>query len=102
MSTEVATPQSAVSQDSKESKKNGNGKGIAGFVLSIISLFLCLIPGLGFVLWILGLIFSTLDLQKSKKGLAVAGFVISLIIAILILLVHIGGSLALLEELETL
>lgn len=56
-----------------------NGMGITGFVLAIIALFLGWIPVLGWIIWLLGLIFSVVGVFKKPKGLAIAGIVISLI-----------------------
>jgi hypothetical protein len=70
-----------------------NGIATAGFVLALVALFLGWIPVLGWIIWLLGLIFSSVGLAKAKKvkgkgkGLAIAGLVISLIgIAVLLLL----------------
>ncbi len=70
-----------------------NGMATAGFVLALITIFLGWIPVLGWIIWLLGLIFSSVGLAKAKKvegkgkGLAIAGLIISLIgIAFLILL----------------
>lgn len=74
-------------------KQLKNGMATAGFVLALITIFLGWIPVLGWIIWLLGLIFSSVGLAKAKKvegkgkGLAIAGLVISLIgIAFLILL----------------
>ncbi len=58
--------------------QKSNGIGTAGFVLALISLFLGWIPFLGWVLWILGLIFSFIGVFKKPAGLAIAGLIISL------------------------
>lgn len=74
-------------------KQLKNGMATAGFVLALITIFLGWIPVLGWIIWLLGLIFSSVGLAKAKKvegkgkGLAIAGLIISLIgIAFLILL----------------
>ncbi|MUP15045.1 hypothetical protein DWB61_09295 [Ancylomarina euxinus] len=74
-----------------------NGIGTAGFVLALLTLFLGWIPFIGWVMWLLGLIFSAMGISKAKKinkgmGLSVAGLVISLIGVIMIFLV--AGTLA--------
>jgi len=56
-----------------------NGIGTAGFVLALIALFLGWIPVVGWVLWILGLIFSLIGLFRTPRGFAVAGLIISVI-----------------------
>ncbi|MBI9052209.1 MAG: hypothetical protein JEY96_00235 [Bacteroidales bacterium] len=70
-----------------------NGMATAGFVLALITVFFGWIPVLGWIIWLLGLIFSSIGLAKAKKlegkgkGLAIAGLIISLIgIAVLLLL----------------
>lgn len=64
-----------------------NGLGTAGFVLALIALFLGWIPFLGWIVWLLGLIFSACGMFKAPRGLAIAGLVISLIGVILLLAV---------------
>jgi len=68
-------------------QNQSNGVGTAGFVLSLITLFLGWVPVLGWILWILGLIFSFAGVFKSPRGLAIAGLVISLIDLILLVAV---------------
>jgi uncharacterized membrane protein len=68
----------------------GNGIGTAGFVLALIAVFFGWIPFLGWVTWLLGLIFSAVGISKAKKvqkgmGLSVAGLVISLIGVVLLI-----------------
>jgi hypothetical protein len=67
--------------------KKSNGIGTAGFVLALVALFLGWIPFLGWVLWLLGLIFSFIGVFRTPKGLAIAGLAISLIGIILIIAV---------------
>lgn len=62
-----------------------NGLGIAGFVLSLLTLFIGWIPVFGWILWILGLVFSFAGLFRRPRGLAIAGFVISLLDLVFIL-----------------
>lgn len=73
-----------------------NGIGTAGFVLSLLTLFLGWIPIVGWIMWLLGLIFSAMGISKAKKvnkgmGLSVAGLIISLIGIIMVFIV--AGSL---------
>ena len=70
--------------------KKSNGIGTAGFVLSLISIFLGWIPVLGWLIWALGLIFSIVGVFKTPKGLAIAGLVISLI-GIILLVAFFAG-----------
>ena len=60
--------------------------GIAGFVLALISLFIGYIPIFGWIIWLLGAIFSIVGMFKEPRGFAIAGFVISFIDIILIIL----------------
>ena len=53
--------------------------GVAGFVLALIGLFLVWTYIFGFIVWILGLIFSFIGVFKAPRGLAIAGLVISCI-----------------------
>ncbi|MDR1984007.1 MAG: hypothetical protein LBQ28_04195 [Prevotellaceae bacterium] len=76
-----------------QSANNSNGLGIAGFVLALIALFLGWIPVLGWILWILGLIFSCIGLFKVPKGFAIAGFIIS-IISFIVLVTAIASLVA--------
>ena len=68
------------------SNNNSNGMGIAGFVLALISLFIGYIPIFGWIIWLLGAIFSIVGMFKEPRGFAIAGFVISFIDIILIIL----------------
>lgn len=56
-----------------------NGIGIAGFVLALLGLFLGWIPVLGWIIWLLGVVFSIVGIFKKPKGFAIAGLVISFI-----------------------
>lgn len=71
----------------QSSVSRSNGLGTAGFVLALIALFLGWIPVLGWIVWLLGLIFSACGVSKVPRGLAIAGLVISLIGVILLLFV---------------
>lgn len=64
-----------------------NGLGVAGFVMALIALFLGWIPVFGWIVWVLGFIFSACGLVKAPRGLAIAGFVISLVGLAFLLLV---------------
>ena len=75
-------------------KKETNGIGTAGFVLALIGIFLGWIPVVGWIIWLLGLIFSFIGVFKQPKGLSIAGLVISLIGIILLIVVF--GAIALL------
>ena len=49
---------------------NSNGMGIAGFVLALISLFIGYIPIFGWIIWLLGAIFSIVGMFKEPRGFA--------------------------------
>ena len=72
--------------------EKSNGMGTAGFVLALIALFLGWVPFLGWIIWLLGLIFSAVGVFREPKGLAIAGLVISLI-GIILLIVVFGAIL---------
>ena len=63
-----------------------NGMGTAGFVLALLALFLGWVPVVGWILWVLGLIFSCVGVFRTPKGLAIAG----LLGVILLLFVFAG------------
>tara|TARA_B100001939_G_scaffold341589_1_gene351430 strand:+ start:459 stop:746 length:288 start_codon:yes stop_codon:yes gene_type:complete len=73
-------------------QKKSNGIGTAGFVLALIALFLGWIPFLGWIIWLLGLIFSFVGVFKSPRGLSIAGLIISFIGIIMLIVVF--GALA--------
>ena len=68
-----------------------NGIGTAGFVLALIAIFLGWVPVLGWIIWLLGLIFSAVGLTRQPKGLAIAGLVISLV-GIVMLIAVFGAT----------
>ncbi|MCK9290200.1 MAG: hypothetical protein WCR58_07205 [Bacteroidales bacterium] len=70
-----------------QNEKKSNGLGSAGFVLALIAVFLGWVPILGWVLWLLGLIFYFVGIFKTPKGIAIAGLLSSLIGLILIIVV---------------
>ncbi len=79
----------------KQEEKKSNGIGTAGFVLALIALFIGWVPFIGWIIWILGLIFSFVGVFKSPKGLAIAGLVISFIgIILLIFIFGVFGAAA--------
>lgn len=73
---QTTTPNPTVIIQQPEAKKS-NGIGTAGFVLAIIAIFLSWVPTVGWILWVLGLIFSFVGVFKEPKGLSIAGLVIS-------------------------
>ena len=75
----------------RQEEKSTNGIGTAGFVMSLIAIFLGWIPIIGWIIWILGLVLSFAGIFKRPKGMAIAGLVISLIG--IIMLVFVFGIL---------
>ena len=75
----------------RQEEKSTNGIGTAGFVMSLIAIFLGWIPVIGWIIWILGLVLSFAGIFKRPKGMAIAGLVISLIG--IIMLVFVFGIL---------
>ncbi|MDA3911885.1 MAG: hypothetical protein PF448_11070 [Bacteroidales bacterium] len=71
-----------------------NGLGTAGFILALISLFFGWIPIFGWIIWVLGLIFSFIGIFKKPRGLAIAGLIISVVDIILILFVFAALGIA--------
>lgn len=70
-----------------------NAKGVVGFVLALLTIFLFWTPILGTGLGLTGLIFSILGLSKEPRGLAIAGLIISLIMLPVVLLSYIGWKI---------
>ena len=70
-----------------ERRTNGLGTAgfVAGFVLSLITFIFGWVPVFGWIIWVLGLVFSFIGMFRRPRGLAIAGFIISLIDVILIL-----------------
>lgn len=56
-----------------------NGIGLAGFILSLVSIVFSLVWYVGIVVWFLGLVFSFIGVFKKPRAFAVAGLIISLI-----------------------
>ncbi len=71
----------------------GNGLAIAGFVCSLVSIVIFWLPGVNFITWVLGIVFSSVGLNRSNKqnlphrGLAIAGLVIALVPGTLLIFV---------------
>ena len=52
----------------RQEEKSTNGIGTAGFVMSLIAIFLGWIPVIGWIIWILGLVLSFVGIFKKPKG----------------------------------
>ena len=61
---------------------------IAGFVMSLITLFFGWIPVFGWVIWILSLVFSFIAVFKRPRGLAIAGLILSIVGLIFIVFLY--------------
>lgn len=75
-------------------QNQSNALGMAGFILSIISIFTGWIPVVGWGVWFLGALFSVIGVFKKPRGFAIAGLVISFI-GILFLLLFFTALIAL-------
>lgn len=79
--------------------EKSNSLGIIGFVLSLFSLF---IPILGIFIGIIAIVFSILQIRKTKTGLAIAGLVISIVAIIFHLgslyIIAAGGGISVFKE----
>jgi len=72
----------------RQTTRKSNEIGIAGFVLSLF----WWAPFIGWLAWLLGLIFSIMGMFRRPRGLAIAGFILSLIgLILMILLIAIIG-----------
>ena len=74
-----------------------SGLAIAGLIMGIFTLIFCWVPVVGFILGVLGLIFSIAGIAKKNggaKGAAIAGLIMTIIGAIIsvVLTVHRGRS----------
>lgn len=64
-----------------------NNIGLAGFILSLVNLLASFLPFVGFIIWILGAVFSIIGLFKAPRGFAIAGTIISFIWLILMIII---------------
>lgn len=76
-------------------RQQGNGMAISGFICALLSVIGFWAPGVNFVLWVLGIVFSIVGLKNCKnkgaphRGLAMAGLVIALVPTTILILVFI-------------
>ncbi len=78
-----------------QAERQTNGIGTAGFVLALMALFLGWIQLVGWIVWLLGVVFSFVGVFKQPRGLSIAGLVISFFGTILLLAFFgavIGGA----------
>jgi hypothetical protein len=76
---------------------------VAGLVLGILGLVLCWIPGVGWLLALLGIIFGALGISKGNKvgrgkGMAIAGLVVGVIGLLLGIVLFILAMMVVNEE----
>lgn len=84
-------------------QRDNNSMGLAGFVLSIVAIFMSCIPFVNWILWLLGLIFSLMGVFKRPRCFAIAGLIISLFWLVMMILLIVGlVSLYSLSEIQKL
>ena len=64
-----------------------NPLGTAGFALSLVALVVGWFPVVGWIVWVLGAIFSTIGIFRKPRGLAIAGACISFFWLIIFVLI---------------
>ena len=69
-----------------------NSLGLAGMVLSILGCMLGWIPVFGWVVWVLGLVFSSIGMNRQPKLFALIGLVISLLSLLIIIDIYITAK----------
>lgn len=67
-------------------KENKNRAGLTGFILALLGLLFCWVPGLNFLFWLMGLIFSIVGICKIPRVFAAVGIGITCISIWLVLL----------------
>ena len=67
--------------------QNKNSLGTAGFTLSLVALVVGWFPVVGWIVWVLGAIFSTIGIFRKPRGLAIAGACISFFWLIIFVLI---------------
>ena len=85
-STQPQNPQQQTIIIEREPQQK-NGLGLAGFILALVGVFLDWIPVIGWLLWLLGAIFSIIGLFRQPRGFAIAGTVLSFLGFIVLLFV---------------
>ena len=64
-----------------------NSLGTTGFALSLVALVVGWFPVVGWIVWVLGAIFSTIGIFRKPRGLAIAGACISFFWLIIFVLI---------------
>jgi hypothetical protein len=86
--------------EKNQTEEVGEGYGIAGFVLGIIGF---LTAGGFFIIPLLGLIFSIIQMRKKSTGLSIAGLVLNIIgitmaLAFIIAILYVVGFISILLQ----
>lgn len=68
-----------------------NTIGFVGFILALLGMLFCWVPGLSFLLWFLGLIFSIIGVRRTSRGFAIVGIVITCVSSVYVFVVTITG-----------
>ena len=84
----------------QQTMPQNNPMGVAGFVLSLITTVIGWVPYVGWLIWLLAVVFSAIGMGKKPRGLAVAGLIISVVLPVLLIVavITLGISLAALGE----
>ncbi len=84
----------------QQTMPQNNPMGVAGFVLSLITTVIGWVPYVGWLIWLLAVVFSAIGMGKKPRGLAVAGLIISVGLPVLLIVavITLGISLAALGE----
>jgi len=73
--------------ENEMNQSEGNTLGIAGFILSLIGiLFIFVWFYVGAFFGLIGLIFSAIQIKKSKNGLAIAGLILGIIVILIFII----------------
>lgn len=73
-----------------QQQRRSNSMGIVGFIFALVSIFCGWIPIAGWIVWLVGAVFSFIGLFSRPRGLAIAGVIISLVLIPLIVTVLIA------------
>jgi hypothetical protein len=69
-----------------------NSLGLAGMVISILGCMLGWIPVFGWIVWVLGLVFSSIGMNRKPKLFARIGLIISLLSLLIIIDIYITAK----------
>lgn len=73
-----------------QQQRRSNSMGTVGFIFALVSIFCGWIPIAGWIVWLVGAVFSFIGLFSRPRGLAIAGVIISLVLIPLIVTVLIA------------